>query len=195
MFGNSAARNPRVPTGRLTNIASAQVGRPLRHRRMSAVARHSLRALAVTLILLVLALGTGLAVIFSGPTEFSVIRDRVQALLASDLGPDYVVEIGRSVVDVDPALGLVVEIDDVVVRDRRDSVVARVPSTRLAIDPLALLRLQVEVSTVELSSAQLSFVRSAAGEVYLGDADTVLSAVAASATNLNGVPRNGGGNV
>ena len=134
----------------------------------------------MTLVLLVLALGAGLAVIFSGPTEFSVIRDRVQALLASGLGPDYVVEIGRSVVDVDPALGLVAEIDDVVVRDRRDSVVARVPSTRLAIDPLALLRLQVEVSTVELSSAQLSFVRSAEGEVYLGDADTVLSAVAAS---------------
>ena len=67
---------------------------------------------------------------------------------------------GGTVITVDPALGLVAEVDDIAVRDSRDTVVAHVPSTRLAVDPLALLRLRVEVSTVELSNAEMSFVRS-----------------------------------
>jgi hypothetical protein len=80
----------------------------------------------------------------SGPTEVSIIGGRVQTLLARSLGPDYHVDVGRSIVNFDPALGLVAEIDDIVVHDK-DAVVACVPSTRLALDPLALLRLEPEV--------------------------------------------------
>jgi hypothetical protein len=121
----------------------------------------------------------GLAVIVSGPTEFSIIRDRVQTLLARGLGPDYHVEIGRSVVDVDPALGLVAEIDDIAVRDSRNAVVARVPSIRLALDPIALLSLRSEVCTVEFHRADVSPLRSADGDVYLGNAETEYAAAAA----------------
>src|SRR5262249_19379328 len=90
----------------------------------------------------------------------------------------YHVDVGRSIVTFDPALGLVAEIDDIAVHDGNNAVVARVPSTRLALDPLALLRLRVEVSTVELSKAELSLVRSHAGDVYLGNAETVHTASA-----------------
>jgi hypothetical protein len=178
VLDESAGRARRPAPLRLTHFPSAQAGRPLRHRRTPGVARRGLRALAVVVLLLIIVAVAGLAVIVSGPTEFSIIRDRVQTLLARGLGPDYHVDIGRSVVDVDPALGLVAEIDDIAVRDSRNAVVARVPSIRLALDPLALLSLRVEVSTVELSNAELSFVRSAEGEVYLGNAETEHSASA-----------------
>jgi hypothetical protein len=135
----------------------------------------------VAVALLVVVIVAPLAIIVSGPTEVSVIRDRVQTLLEHGLGPDYHVDVGRSTVNFDRALGLFAEIDDIAVHDSHGAVVARVPSTRLAIDPLALLRRRVVVSTVELSKAELGFVRSPDGEVYLGNFDTVHTAKATSA--------------
>jgi hypothetical protein len=179
VLDNYAGETRRVGPARLTHYPSARAARPLRHRRTSG-ARRGLRALAVVVLLLFIVAAAAVAIVISGPTEVSIIRDRVQTLLARGLGPDYHVDVGRSVVNFDPALGLVAEIDDIAVHDSHDAVVARVPSTRLAIDPLALLRLRVEVSTVELSNAEISFVRSRDGEVYLGNADTVHSAVPSS---------------
>ena len=181
VLDNSAGRSEKVNILRLAQFPSARAGRPLRHRR-SGWLRHGLRALSVVVVLLIVAIAAGAAIILSGPTEFSLIRERVQTLLTRGLGPDYHVDVGRSVVTVDPALGLVAEVDDIAVRDSRDTVVAHVPSTRLAVDPLALLRLRVEVSTVELSNAEMSFVRSSQGDFYLGDADTVHSAAAGTPT-------------
>ncbi len=180
MLDDYAGETRSVSPARLTHYPSARAGRPLRHRRTPGVVRRGLRALAVVILLLVIVLAAGIAIIISGPTEVSIIRDRVQSLLARGLGPDYHVDVGRSVINFDPALGLVAEIDDVAVRDSHDAVVARVPSTRLALEPLALLRMRVEVSTVELSNAELSFVRSRDGEVYLGNADTVHTAPASA---------------
>jgi hypothetical protein len=176
-----AGERPKSAIMRLTKFPSALVGRPLRQRTSRPWLKYGLRALVVVLALLVVVVGAAVAVILSGPTEFAFIRDRVQAMLASSLGPNYRVDIGRAVVDVDPALGLVVEVDDVEIHDNANAIVARVPSTHLAIDPVALLRLKLEVSTIELSGAELSFTRSAEGEVYLGGATTAHAAATARA--------------
>jgi hypothetical protein len=181
VLDNYAGETRKVGPARLTHYPSARAGRPLRNRRRTSVARRGLRALAVVVLLLVIVVVAAAAIIISGPTEVSIIRDRVQTLLEHGLGPDYHVDVGRSTVNFDPALGLVAEIDDIAVHDSHDAIVARVPSTRLAIDPFALLRLRVEVSTVELSNAELGFVHSRDGEVYLGNADTVHTAKARSA--------------
>ena len=113
------------------------------------------------------------AIIVVGPLELDMVRDRVIATLSQRLGPDYGVKVGRATVDVDPVLGLVVAIDEITVRDRDEAVVAQVPSTRLALDPLSLLRLRMDVRTVEVSDADISFVRSHSGRVYLGTSNTI----------------------
>ncbi|BCP53076.1 membrane protein [Kaistia sp. 32K] len=113
------------------------------------------------------------AIVFTGPVEFDVVRERVIATLSSRLGPDYGVKVGRTTIDVDPVLGLVVEVDEVSIRDRDDAVVGRVPAARLAIDPLSLLRLRLDVRTIEISDADISLVRSRAGRVYLGTPNTI----------------------
>jgi hypothetical protein len=158
---------------RLTEYPSARAGRPLRTRGgQPAWLRYGLRAALVLLVLCVVVVGAALAVVLSGPTEFAFIRDRVQSILAKGVGPGYRVEVGKALVDVDPALGLVIEVDDIEIHDGQDNVVARAPSTRLAVEPWSLLRFKVNISTVELSGAQLSIVRSGDGEVYLGNAST-----------------------
>ncbi|MBN9010351.1 MAG: hypothetical protein J0H63_09530, partial [Rhizobiales bacterium] len=165
--GAEASRRPRHV--RLTAYPSALAGGPLPDGdRWPRWLRHALRGFLVLLVLLVVVVGAALAVILSGPTEFAFIRDRVQQVIADGVGPGYQVAVGKALVDVDPALGLVIEIDDVEVRDSQDNMVARAPSTRLAVEPWSLLGFKVNIRTVELSGAELSLVRSAAGEVYLG---------------------------
>ena len=132
-----------------------------------------LRAAAVVLLVLVVAVVGAVGLVLSGPTEVGFVRDRIVGTLKRDLGPGYSVAIARAVIDIDPVLGLVVRVDDVDVRDSANAVVAHVPSTRLAIDPLALLRFRVEIHQVELASAEISFVRTTDGAVRLGKADTV----------------------
>ncbi len=162
---------------RLTRFPSAVANRPLRHRNpRSPYVRYGLRALLVVIVLLVIVVSAGVAVVLTGPTEFSFIRDRVQSMLAKSLGPDYRVDVGRAVVDIDPALGLVVEIDDVEIQDSQDAVVARAPSTRFAIDPWSLFRFKVSARTIELSGAEFSIVRSPGGDIYLGNAATTHTA-------------------
>ena len=97
VLDDSARRTPRVGALRLARFPSGRTGRPLRHRRSGWV-RHGLRALSAVFILLIVAVAAGTAIVLSGPTEFSLIRDRVQTLLARGLGPDYHVDVGRSVV-------------------------------------------------------------------------------------------------
>ena len=130
----------------------------------------------VAVLVLAVAVIAAVTVVLSGPTEIGFVRDRVTTTIERSLGPDYTVTIATAVIDVDPVLGLVVRVDDIVVRDSVDAVVATVPSTRFAIDPLPLFRFRVEISRVELTGAEVSFVRGAEGAVRLGNADTVLAA-------------------
>jgi hypothetical protein len=132
-----------------------------------------LRLLGAFLLAAMIIVGMLAAILAVGPVELDLVRDRVIATLSRQLGPDYGVKVGRATVDVDPVLGLVVEIDEIAVSDREDAVVARVPATRLAIDPLSLLSLRLNVRTVEVSDADISVVRSASGRVYLGTSGTL----------------------
>ncbi len=132
------------------------------------------------LLVLVVAVVAAVGLMLSGPTEVGFVRDRIAGTLRRDLGPAYSVAVSRAVIDIDPVLGLVVRVDDIDVRDSANTVVAHVPSTRLAIDPLALLRFRVEIHQVELAGAEISFVRTEDGAVRLGNADTVVAGTSAA---------------
>jgi hypothetical protein len=158
---------------RLTGLPSPEATRPLGQRNTRAVIlRHGLRAAAVVALVLVVAVVALIVVVIAGPTEFGMVRTRVAAALEKTLGSGYQVAVGRTVVDLDPVLGLVLQVNDIEVTDTQKAVVAQVPATRLALDPLALFGLRVEVRSIELSKANIAFVRASNGEVYLGNAAT-----------------------
>jgi hypothetical protein len=170
-------RGPMQRIMRLTRFPSAQGSRPLGQRNTrAAFVRHGLRAIGVIALILLIAGGALVAIVMTGPTEFGIVRNRVAATLQKMLGSGYQVAVGQTVIDLDPVLGLVIQIDDIEVTDGQKAVVASVPATRLAIDPLALFGLRVEVRTIELSKANLSFVRADNGEVYLGNSATAHAA-------------------
>lgn len=161
---------------RLDEFPSARAHRPLyerapkRRRRWYSLV---LRALGIVMLLLIVLTGAAALLIASGPVELNVIRDRVVATVQARLGPGYAVKVAGASIDVDPVLGLVAEIDEVTVRDDSNAVVARIPATRLAIDPLSFLKLRVDIRTVEISNPEISLVRGKTGRIYLGNADTV----------------------
>ena len=162
---------------RLTEFPSALANRPLRSQRPWWRARRLVFvAIGGVAALVVVAFAIIVGIVLSGPTEVGFVRDRIEAALAGQLGPSYTVSVGRAVVDVDPVLGLVIEVDDVAVADSESTVVARAPQTRLAVDPLSLLRFKVSVTSVEATGTQISLVRSDDGQVYLGNAQTVHAA-------------------
>ena len=155
---------------RLDQYPSSQSGRPLRQRPNRR--RLLIRVLSVVLLVLVVAAVGLMAVIVSGPTEFGIVRERVAAILQSDLGDAYHVDVSKAVIEYDPVLGLTVRVDDIDVHDGSGQVVAHIPSTRFAIDALALLSFRVEIKQIELSSPEIALARGAAGSIYLGNANS-----------------------
>ncbi len=162
--------------------------RPLRQRNSPAAwFRLAFRAVAILAVVLVVVVVGGIVVVLVGRTDFGFVRDQIAATLRSNLGPGYSVAIKRAVIDTDPVLGLVVRVDDIVVRDDRQAVVVEVPETRFVVDPYSLLRLHVDIRTVEFNAPQLSFLRTSDGRVMLGAAPTFETPAADAA------PSGGGG--
>jgi hypothetical protein len=163
--------------------------RPLRQRgTRSARVRLALRAASIAVLVLVLVVVGTIVVVLSGPTEVGILRGRIAASITDSLGPGYTVDVARVVIEVDPVLGFVVRADDIEVRDSGDSRVAFVPSTRLAVVPASLLRLRLDVKQVELSDAEISFVRGGDGAVRLGGATTTRDGAAAPPPGPNLLP-------
>lgn len=98
------------------------------------------------------------AIVLSGATEIGLIRDRAQAALAERLGPDFTVSVGKTIMLVDPALGLAIDIEAVEVVNPDGVAVLSIPRARLAVDVLALLRLRLAVTRAELSGASVELV-------------------------------------
>jgi Protein of unknown function/AsmA-like C-terminal region len=158
---------------RLTRSPRAHVGTVSdRRRRLPRGVRIGLFAFAGVFGVLFFAIAATMAVILSGPTELAFVRSRYQAALQEQFGENYTVKVDKAVVDVDPVLGLVVEVDGTEVADSAGATVARIPRTRLAVDPIALFGLRVSVSAVEFNSAEIWLVRSKGGGIYLGNAAT-----------------------
>ena len=154
---------------RLKVFSPAATPRPLRQRNSPAAwFRLGVRALAILVAVLIVVVVGGIVLVFVGRTDFGFVRDQIASTLRANLGPDYSVAIKRAVIDTDPVLGLVVRVDDIVVRDRKDAVVVDVPETRFVIDPYSLLRFHVDIRTVEFNGPQVSFVRTSDGRVLLG---------------------------
>ncbi len=175
---------------RLKISSPTATARPLRQRgSLGAWFRLAIRAVAILFVVLIVVVVGGIVVVLVGRTDFGFVRDQIAATLRSHLGPDYSVDIKRAVIDTDPVLGLVVRVDDIVVHDGKNDVVVAVPETRFVVDPYSLLRLHVDIRTVEFNAPQLSFVRTSDGRVMLGTAqpDETPPAVAApSAEPLDG---------
>lgn len=160
-----------APRMRLKVFSPTARSRPLRLRNTPfAWFRLGVRAVSILVVLLVLVVVGGILVALVGRTDFGFVRDQIAATLSNNLGPDYSVNIRRAVIDTDPVLGLVVRVDDIVVRDRQNAVVVAVPETRFVIDPYSLLRLHIDIRAVELNAPQISFVRAGDGRVRLGAA-------------------------
>ncbi|MHA1553251.1 MAG: hypothetical protein ACTSU0_02440 [Alphaproteobacteria bacterium] len=119
-------------------------------------------------VLVVVGMGI-FAVLLTGPTEIGLVREQVIQTLQDGLGEGYRVQAGSSVIDLDPLVGgLVIRVQDIVITGHDDTVVARIPATTFAINPAKLLTLRLEVNAVELTGAELNFVRMADGTVKLG---------------------------
>jgi hypothetical protein len=158
---------------RLDSLPSALASRKFLPRLSRAtLLRQGLKALAALFAIAVILVGVAIVVVLSGPTEIGFVRSRIAAALSSNLGDDYDVSVGRTVIDVDPVYGLVVQVDDITIRDNQRAIVANVPSTRLDVDPIALLAFRVDIHAVELNDAELAFVRPDNGAAYLGNAAT-----------------------
>jgi hypothetical protein len=129
------------------------------HRRGRAVGR----AAAVLALLGLVAITAAAAILFSGATELGFLRDRIATAIAERLGPQYQVTVGRAIVEVDPELGLSIDVVDVSVRDAGGSVVLSAPSTRLAIDPIRLLLLDLRATRAAVARPTLSLARHGRG--------------------------------
>ena len=151
-------------------FSPARAVRPLRQRGgVGARWWLALRAMSILAVVLLIAV-IGVAVLaITGATDFGFVRDRIADAIRSNIGPGYTVDIRRAVIDTDPVLGLVVRVDDIIVRDATE-VVVNVPETRFVVDPLSLLRFRVDIRSVEFDGPQLSFVRDASGRVMLAAA-------------------------
>jgi hypothetical protein len=138
----------------------------------SVLLRHALRIVAAVVILAVLAVVVLVVLVLSGPTELGFVRHRIVAALTTALGDDYEVSVGSAVLDVDPVYGLVLEVDNVAVREQGGAIVANVPSTRLDIDPIGFFAFQVDVRAIELNNAEIAIARAENGDIYLGNASS-----------------------
>ena len=135
--------------------------------------RRVLKATLVVLLVMIVLVGVTVAIVISGPTEVGFLRDRISSVLTKRLGEDYEISVGSAVIDVDPVYGLVLEINNVTVTDNQGANVADIPSTRLDIDPAALVAFRLDIHSVELNNAELAFVRAETGEFYLGNSSTI----------------------
>ena len=154
---------------RLKIFSRAAATRPLRQRNTPAAwFGLALRAVAILVVVLFVVVAGGIVLVFVGGTDFGFVREQIASTLRSNLGPDYSVAIKRAVIDTDPVLGLVVRVDNIVVRDSNNAVVVDVPETRFVVDPYSLLKFRVDIRTVEFNGPQLSFVRASDGNVSLG---------------------------
>ncbi len=154
---------------RLKIFSPAAVTRPLRQRNSPAAwFRLGVRALSILLVVVIVVVVGAVTLALVGGTDFGFVRDRIASTLRASLGPGYSVAIKRAVIDTDPVLGLVVRVDDIVVRDSKNDVVADLPETRFVVDPYSLLRFRVDIRTVEFNGPQISFVRTGDGRVMLG---------------------------
>ncbi len=148
-----------LQTPRLTDLPSARGVHVAPERPRRSPLRLIVRGGLILALLLVVAI-TGLAaLIYNGPIEVGFLRSRVQATMERAFGAEFTVEVGATTIGLDPLLGLMVEVRDLVVADSAGGVVAAVPATRMAVDPLALLTLRVAITSVEISDATISLVQ------------------------------------
>ncbi len=123
---------------------------------------------AIGLLALVIASAT-IAIVLSGATEIGLIRYRVQAALEERLGPEFNVSVGRAIVQVDPTLGLVVDLGDIEIANGDSKAVISVPATRLAVDAMALFGLRLSVTRAEVAGPRILLTRTEGGNYGLRD--------------------------
>src|SRR5262245_9820865 len=79
--------------------------------------RHRLRlvlfGVSIVAVLGLVIAGATAAIVLSGSTKIGLIRNRVQAALEERLGPEFDVSVGSAIVEIDPTLGLVVDLGEI----------------------------------------------------------------------------------
>lgn len=116
----------------------------------------------------VLAVAVLAAILLSGPREIGFVRDHVATAIQERLGDDVRVDVGRAVVGLDWAVGLTVEIIDVVVADGQGATVVAIPVAEVLVDSIGLLLGDVTVRSVAVRSPQIRLTRTVDGNLQLG---------------------------
>ncbi len=158
---------------RLTRYPSAKAGRPLptpRPRRRRSPWRWVVSGVVLVLLLLLLAGGGMVALVLNGPVELGFLRGRINAAIESALGGRYDVAAGSATIGMDPALGLVLRVEDIVVSDPGKEIVAKVGSAIMSVDPLGVVTPRAFVRSAEVNDSWVSIVRSRNGHIFLGTA-------------------------
>ncbi len=130
--------------------------------------RRSSRVGILIMLVVIVAIVGGFAFLLLGPADIGALRGRIKSTIEANVGSGYQVDVGRSALSLDPVLGLVVEVDDIIVRDPTAGIAADIPSTRLSIDLWGLFGARGLVRAVEVEGATFLFSRSADGRVQLG---------------------------
>lgn len=130
--------------------------------------RRSSRVGILVLLVVIVAIVGGFVFLLTGPADIGALRDRIKSTIETNVGGGYQVDVGRSALSLDPVLGLIVEVDDITVRDPTTEIAADIPSTRLSIDLWGLFGTRGLVRAVEVDGATFLFSRSDDGRVQLG---------------------------
>lgn len=166
--------------------ADTRAPRPARHRR--SLLAYALWAVAIFLLLLI-ALIAGVAFLISRHVALPFLSNQVDAVIEQALGEGYAASVGATVIEIDPVLGLVLRVSDIVVADTEGNEVIRVPSTLLAVDPLAIVTPRAVIRSVEVDGLWAT-LRWGGGGVVLGTGNTPVVARRAAGAQAVG-PANG----
>ena len=124
------------------------------------------------LALLAVLLTAAIAFVITRSVELPFLRNQVSAAVERALGDGYSATVGSATLDTDPVLGLVARLSDIVILDNDGTEVARLPTTLLAISPIAIVNSQNVVRTVEIDDAVFSVKRVAHIAIF-GDGNTI----------------------
>lgn len=153
--------------------------------------RFSCYCLLSIICLLVVLLLSGFFILSSG-VDSAYIRDQAQKNIAGFLSEDGQISVGSTRISLDHMNNIVIEARDVTLADARNNLdVERINSIKLGLSPLALLSGDVEISSVEVSGAEVNVAQSENGGDFLKglplDAKGRVDFAASSQMVFNGV--------
>ncbi|KQP52600.1 hypothetical protein ASG59_02690 [Methylobacterium sp. Leaf466] len=115
-----------------------------------------LRWCALVMVLLVVAVGSGIVRLASGPLRIEGLSEQVTAAIASRIGPGWRVALRDSALQLDAERSLALEVKGLDVINPEGALVMRAPAAVVSIDTWSLLRLSVQPRSIEFRDLQMT---------------------------------------